>query len=832
MFKENLFSIFIIVLLFSFGGKRVDAQRSSIRLVDGWEYVKGDLGGVYEALRTGEPARLPEWQRITMPHCFNGYDAVDPDVAYYEGPGWYRAFISPGTLENGRRYLLRFEGAGQKTKVYIGDQLVGTHVGGYDEFYVDITNGIRDYRSNEIPPGSKDDSIPLIVRCDNTRDLEMIPSDLSDFNVYGGLYRYVDLISLPAVSFEQIHIDTQIDADYKHATIKVTPKLYNPSGIKGVASITYSLLDPEGKEVQLKTMDGPISDTLKAQYTFGVKHPKLWSVDQPQLYILRTTLQTSHGTDELDQHFGIRNFKFIPHGPFLLNGQRLFLRGTHRHEDHARVGAAMPEKLILEEMKMIKDMGANFIRLAHYQQSRIVLDACDSLGILVWEEIPWCRGGLGNEAYKGQAQRMLANMINQHYNHPSIIIWGLGNENDWPGDFPVFDKTKIRSFMEELNDLAHAHDPTRKTAIRRCDFCRDIVDVYSPSLWAGWYRGKFTEYTKVSKAWNEKVNVFLHAEWGASSHAGRHSEDPDKGLEAILTGKGTDERSGDFLLTGGNARVSKDGDWSETYACNLFDWCLKEQEEMHDWHVGAAFWTFKDFSTPLRPGNPIPYVNQKGVVERDLTPKESYYVFQSYWSDKPMVHIYGHTWPVRWGDADEPKMVKVYSNCDRAELFLNGKSMGVRKRDSQNFPAAGLHWSVKFEEGENHLKVVAQKGKAVLTDSITQTYQVKKWGKPSDLKIAETYRSEDTIMVEVKVYDQDNVFCPDAKNRVRFEIAGDGKLLDDLGTSTGSRVIELCNGRALIGLKITGGKAIVSASSKGLRTGYVEVRRHLIDTVH
>ena len=119
---------------------------------------------------------------------------------------------------------------------------------------------------------------------------------------------------------------------------------------------------------------------------------------------------------------------------------------------------------------------------------------------MVWEEIPWCRGGLGGDVYKEQARRMLTNMIEQHYNHPSVIIWGLGNENDWPGDFTEFDKEKIRTFMKELNDLSHKLDPSRKTAIRRCDFCKDIVDVYSPSIWAGWYRGIYTEYKEVSKA--------------------------------------------------------------------------------------------------------------------------------------------------------------------------------------------------------------------------------------------------------------------------------------------------------------------------------------------
>jgi beta-galactosidase len=815
---QKIWFLLVMVLMLSV---TVKAQRISQRLTDNWEYVKGDLGGVYEALRTGREALLPVWKSVEMPHSFNRFDAVDPDKPYYQGPGWYRTYLSSDQLGEGKRHLLHFEGAGQKTKVFIGMQIVGEHVGGYDEFVFDITDAINQYRKNPIE-GIDAGKIPVIVRCDNSRDLEMIPSDLSDFNLYGGLYRYVNLISVPGVSFKYLHVDAKSDKNYRKASVVITPQLYNPLKFEGEFIVNYSVIAPDGETVATVQTEGSSKDALEANVE--IRRPKLWSVENPQLYTLHATLESVDGTDEFTEKFGIRDFEFVAHGPFKLNDERLFLRGTHRHEDHAGYAAAMPEDLIIEEMQMMKEMGVNFIRLAHYQQSRIVLDACDSLGILVWEEIPWCRGGLGGETYKQQARRMLTNMINQHYNHPSVIIWGLGNENDWPGDFPEFDKEKIRTFMSELNDLSHLLDPVRKTAIRRCDFCADIIDVYSPSVWAGWYRGKYTEYAEVSKEWNEKVDNFLHVEWGASNHAMRHSEDPDKGLESISTGDGADERDGDFLLSGGEARVSKDGDWSETYACNLIDWHLKEQEKMKDWHVGTAYWPFKDFSTPLRPENPVPYVNQKGVVQRDFTKKAAFYVFQSYWTEKPMAHIYGHTWPVRWGEVDEPKMVKVYSNCEVAELFLNGESMGMRTRNSQNFPAAGLRWIVKFNDGENHLKVVATKDGEQVTDEITQFYQSEKWGDPATLKITEVKREGNVVEVEAKIYDKNNVFCPNAKNRIEFSLSGDGELIDNLGTYNGSRAIQLYNGRALIRIKMNGEKAVVAANSDNIKTGFITIK--------
>jgi len=318
------------------------------------------------------------------------------------------------------------------------------------------------------------------------------------------------------------------------------------------------------------------------------------------------------------------------------------------------------------------------------------------------------------------------------------------------------------------------------------------------------------------------VKYFFHAEWGGDSHARRHSENPDAGLAKIAVGQGTDERGLAYLLTGGQARASKDGDWSETYICNLFDWHLKEQEAM-PYLTGAAQWIFKDFSTPLRPENPVPRMNQKGVVERDLTPKESYYLFQSYWAEKPMVRVYGHTWPIRWGAADETKLVKVYSNCPSAELFVNGKSCGVKKRNSQDFPAAGLRWPVKFHEGENHVHVVARKGGVEVADETTFIYQTAKWDKGAKLDLREVSRKDRVVTLEARLFDAKGVQCLDARQRVRFGLAGDGLLLDNLGTSTGSREVELYNGRAMISLKTNGGVSEVSVASQDVPTALMKI---------
>jgi beta-galactosidase len=375
--------------------------------------------------------------------------------------------------------------------------------------------------------------------------------------------------------------------------------------------------------------------------------------------------------------------------------------------------------------------------------------------------------------------------------------------------------------MTEMRDLAHRLDSSRLTAFRRCDFARDIPDVYSPSIWAGWYRGHYREYEQSLLAERDRVKRFIHIEWGADSQTGRHSEDPETALHMVSTGNGTDERGLDYLKNGGEVRVSKDGDWSETYACNLFDWHLKTQESLA-WLTGSAQWIFKDFASPLREQNGIPRVNQKGVVQRDLTKKESYFVFQSYWSEKPMVHIYGHSWPVRWGKEGEKRSVRVYSNCDRAELFLNGKSLGTKRRDGQNFPAAGLRWEVAFASGPNALRAHATKGGVTVEDEISLTYQTEQWGEPVELKLSQKKRKDNIVTVEAQLFDAKDILCLDSAQTVSFSLTGDGKLIDNLGTTWGSRQVQLSNGRAEISI-VLNGRCRVEAIPEGLSAATLEL---------
>ncbi len=795
---------------------------SKVPLRDGWSHFRGSLGGVWEVWRgfRFHTHYDPSWQSVDLPHSYNAFDCVDPDSCYYQGTGWYRNLVEVNNPFPEGRTLLQFDGLGQRCDVYVHTEHVTQHPDPYDAFTCDISESV-----NRVQPlEAFDGRVPIAIRCDNSRDLESIPSDISDFNLYGGLFRPVWLHYVPAISLRDIGIATEYESGAAEANIQVEVDIHNPLVKRDDVTLTFELLDIDGNLVAEQGVSLHSQDREQCTARFTIREPSLWSPDKPDRYECVASLSSSWGEHERRKKFGIRTFEFASKGPFYLNGKRLLLRGTQRHEDHAGVGPAMSTSEIRDEMQLIKNMGANFIRLGHYPQSDLVLDLCDELGILVYEEIPWCRGGLGGEQYQRQSVRMLRTMIEQHKHHPSVIVWGLGNENDWPGDFEVFDQAVIRRHMQLLHTTAHELDPSRVTGIRRCDFCKDIVDVYSPSIWAGWYRGVYTEYEHYLREHFSDVDRLLHLEWGADNIAGRRAEAPFTGIEQITRGLGAEERDGDFFLHGGQKRVSRDGEWSEDYFCELVDWYLHVQEHL-DWFAGSAQWVFKDFSTPIRPENPIPYVNCKGVVERDLTPKEGYYVFQSYWATEPMAHIHGHHFPVRWGRIDQPREVRVYSNCPSVELLVNGSSQGVRRRNVHDFPACGLRWDIVFEQGINRLEAVAydQKSHGIATDTLEIDYRSETWGSPESLYLTVSNRGDHTHEISVTVRDAQGNWCLDDMSWVRFSIAGDGKLNSELGTVSGSRVLQLSNGRGQISMDTRGGRSVVSVQSPHLPTAFVTV---------
>ena len=399
MNKPNkTFSIFALFVLFQICLSSFAQTKMNIN--DNWLYLENHTSNLSEAQKASN------WVALNLPHTWNAEDATDLNPGYRRDASWYQKQLTISKIDPNQVYSLYFEGSNVTTKVYINGKEAGSHIGGYIGFSIDITKLIKE--------GNND----IFVRVDNSYDIEVIPSQKSDFFIYGGITRDVWLVSKYKNHIENIKITTP-EVSAKKASVKIVSSFVNADNSKDL-SLTVTLKNPKGKKVASKTI--PVSNKTSTITFENIKNPELWDTEKPNLYKLIAILSEKNQIkDSVTEKVGFRWFEFKDHGPFYLNGKRLLIRGTHRHEEQAGVGAAMTNEQHWADMKSIKDMGANFVRLAHYPQDPEVYKACDELGLLVWDELPWCRGGIGNEVWKTNTKNMLEEIINQTKN--SLAQW-------------------------------------------------------------------------------------------------------------------------------------------------------------------------------------------------------------------------------------------------------------------------------------------------------------------------------------------------------------------------------------------------------------------------
>lgn len=774
---KNVKYFIFIFLLFGcnsfYAQKTESANRTKTNINLGWNYFENETNNISEV------KNATNWVDINLPHTWNSLDATDNVPGYRRSASWYKKNFVITSIDTTKLYKLYFEGSNITTKVYVNGSEVGEHIGGYIGFTFDISKFILE-GNNEI-----------LVRVDNSYDIEIIPSQKSDFIIYGGITRDVWLLSMSKNNIDSIKITTP-QVSQKLASLQVVASLKsskNPSEFNYVAQ----LYNPKGKLVATKK--GNLSGEKTTIVFNNIKNPELWDINKPNLYTVSVSLlENGLEKDKIEDRIGFRWFEFKDNGPFFLNGKRLLIRGTHRHEEHAGVGIAMSNEQHRKDMESIKEMGANFVRLAHYPQDPEIYKACDELGLLVWDELPWCRGGMGNQVWQTNTKNMLNEIINQNYNHTSIIMWSLGNEMYWLPDFEDGDNTeKLKFFLTELNDIAHKLDPNRKTVVRKYEEASKIVDVFSPSIWSGWYSGSYKSYKKAIDKYKLDYKHFIHAEYGGDSHVGRHSENP-------ITGEGQIKSEGweESIVQTKVANIAQIGDWSENYIVDLFDWHLHISENDPEF-VGNLQWAFKDFATPLRPEDDIPYMNQKGLVDRNGNPKDAYYVFKSYWSEKPFTYIESHTWTERQGPKDTTRILNVFSNCPKVEFFQNGVSLGVKTRDIKAYPACGLTWEVKFIEGKNNFVALGINNDGTkVSDKIDVNYRFTKNGPAEGLKLSAEKMENGNYLITAIAVDKNKLRCLDYEDRVYFQCLSGGQTMKNQGTPTGSESIKMANGKASI----------------------------------
>ena len=657
-------------------------MRKIISFKDKWHFA-----------RTAEvPAALPtDWERVTLPHTWNAVDGQDGGNDYWRGTAMYcKEFDRPGLEENGRA-VLEFLGAAMTADVYVNGRHLAHHEGGYSTFRVDITDALQD-------------SNLLCVAVDNSENDRVYPQK-ADFTFYGGLYRGVNLITVPAEHFELCKDGTP--------GVKVTPVVDLEAK---TATVTVEVWQTGGNPVTI-TVAGQTKvvtpESNHAEATFSIENVHLWDgVDDPYLY---TAIASLPSGDEISTCFGCRTIRFDSAEGFFLNGRSYPLRGVSRHQDRKDLGNALTMKEHREDMDFIREIGANTVRLAHYQHAQEFYDLCDEYGLIVWAEIPYITqhmpGGRRNTL------EQMRELITQCYNHPSIVCWGLSNEITASG-------TADEDLMENhrlLNDLCHRMDPTRPTTMAHVFMLEtdspliDIPDIGSYNLYFGWYLGELTQNDSFFDGFHAKFpnRVIGFSEYGADANPRFHTTAPER------------------------------GDYTEEYQCVYHEHILKVIDE-RPYLWATHVWNLFDFAADGRDEGGKKGENQKGLVTFDRKlKKDAFYLYKAVWSKEPFVHICGRRYADR---AEEQTTIKVYSNCDAVALYVDGnlvEEQTGRRVFTFTVPLTGEH-EIKAVAGDYCDAITIRRVAEPNKDYIFKKAEIVNWFDKEDYK-PDHYSIKDTM---------------------------------------------------------------------------------------
>ena len=582
-------------------------MRSTLNFNSHWQFTK--------------PGTAPV--AVTLPHTWNAADGTDGGNDYFRGICTYtKEFAAPAHADD-EEVWLEFEGAAMTAVVTLNDQELTRHAGGYSTFRVNLTPALAAQNT-------------LTVTVDNSANRTVYPQK-ADFTFYGGIYRDV---SLMVVSKNHFTLDY-----FGGPGIRITPTVQGADASvqvttwhDGEGEVSIELLDAAGNTVA--TGKGP-------DITLTIFNAHLWNgVKDPYLYSCKARLVVN-GTveDETTTRFGVRSFKVDPKKGFFLNGKSYPLHGVSRHQDRKGLGNAITREMHDEDMALIKEIGANTIRLAHYQHDQYFYDLCDEVGMVVWAEIPYISEHMPNGRENTISQ--MKELIIQNYNHPCIVCWGVSNEIT----ISTKDKKDMLDNHRQLNDLCHEMDKTRLTTLACYAMCgpfnrsAHITDMVSWNLYLGWYVPGFI----LNDLWMGFFHLcfpnrpFGYSEYGAEGMPNLHSTHPHR------------------------------GDHTEEYQAKYHEYMLRCFKR-HPWMWATHVWNMFDFAADARDQGGEPGMNHKGLVTFDRkTKKDSFYLYKAWWSDEAFVHICSKRFVERTGST---ATVKVYSNQSTVALYVNGNKVG------------------------------------------------------------------------------------------------------------------------------------------------------------
>lgn len=649
-------------------------MRKVININSGWKFLRQDEAQAAEKDFVDE-----NWERINVPHTWNAIDGAN-GFDFYKGTCWYRKEFWLDTSAKGNKVFIEFNGSNSITDVYVNGKHMGQHRGGYSTFRFDITEVIE-YGNKNI----------LSVKVDNTVVDDVYPQK-ADFTFYGGIYRDVNLIITNCVHFDLMDYGSkgiyivQEEVSKEKASLTIKTRIVNNNEEEKKVRLWVDILDALGNHAAYSAKEVliPAGQTNVVEMPLVLENPILWNGRKnPYLYEAKISMVSFNDTiDELTIPFGVRYFKVDAGRGFFLNGEHHPLKGVSRHQDRKDLGWAITENEQNEDMEIIKEIGANSIRLAHYQHSQYFYDLCDKEGMVLWAEIPFISVMSESDLEGINAKQQMIELIRQNYNHPSIMFWGIQNEIQIGGERP-----EVRKLVKELNELTKKEDHTRLTTMANVMFVGDtdeynfITDVVGSNRYYGWYTGEaedFADWIDGFHKTNPGVGLCI-SEYGAEGIVQYHSNNP------------------------------KVKDYTEEYHA-LYHERVWKIFESRPFLWATYVWNMFDFGANIRDEGGVKGRNNKGLVTYDRKiKKDAFYMYKAHWSDEKFVHITSK----RFVDRAEDKInIKVYSNCNEVTLYVNGKELESKAGDGKIF----IFEDIVIHEGINVIKVISRIKGAVLED--------------------------------------------------------------------------------------------------------------------
>ena len=639
------------------------------------------------------------WEDITVPHSYNNIDGQSK--SYYRGEAYYKTTL-PASSGKGARYLI-FEGVGQSAHVIADGDTLCYHSGAYTPFYIDITG--KNYKHLE-------------VACENVQNLDRIPLT-SDFNKNGGIHYPVWLLECPEVHFSpekygfyRLHVSPLSVSDDK-ASAQAKTLVRNTSVKSKKVSVQWSLLDAEGKTVltHKEKVTVPAGSEQDVVWDFNLTNPHLWNgLADPYQY----TVTVAAGKDMAETEVGFRYFRVDPKEGFFLNGKSYPLRGVSMHQDLAGKATAMDKADIDRDLEIVRELGCNFLRLAHYPHNDYTFRLCDRMGIVVQTEIPWVNncGTEISEAYVQNIFDQMTEMVTSLYNHPSIIFWGMWNELDKWGHTRykvqgILDERRVVDETARLYDFTKVLDSYRLVGLtddstfKREHYTSLKADFYSENRYHGWYYhyGKFERMSSTMKEINEKMGVTNLSEYGVGVNPYCHTWKAED-IRRDKTDSLHFEEYGNRFHESHAAQIAESPYLNFTSLWVLFDFPVAEREEgIIDSEDGVNFTV-----APQRK-----YLNNKGIVTRDRKVfKDVFYLYKAWWN-KEVETVYITARRLKYRPAGQEFVMTIYSNAASLELFRNGVKVGEASKTEE---PTGVVWkfNVAMGDGPTTFKAVSSNG--------------------------------------------------------------------------------------------------------------------------